>query len=131
MPELKIKHIARLLPLTFFIHPLEELFGGVGLLEWFSTLFRADLSFGDFIIINTIGFFIMIMVAISHTFGKGNTTVNVALSMLLFLNGIIHILINMFTLFYSPGSISGLLLYIPLGIVVYKKIFPQMTYQKK
>jgi hypothetical protein len=50
----------------------------------------------------------------------------VALGTLVFVNGIVHLLLSVFTFSYSPGTISGVLFFIPLGTVIYKKILPQL-----
>jgi len=46
-------------------------------------------------------------------------------------NGIVHALLSLFTLTYSPGTISGLLLFIPLGIIIFNRIMPQLRKAEK
>lgn len=51
--------------------------------------------------------------------------------MLFFINGIVHLIITTLTLAYSPGTISGILIYIPFGIIVFKNIFPLLEEKKR
>ena len=55
----------------------------------------------------------------------------VALGTLVFVNGIVHLLLSVLTLTYSPGTISGVVLYIPLGRIIYKQILPLLSDQEK
>lgn len=113
--------IAWLLPTSIFIHQIEEYFWKFPI--WYSNLLNAQLSNQDFLIINGIGLFIFTVLALSYFFNKNNLIL-VAMGTLVFVNGIIHFTLSVFTLSYSPGTISGVFLFIPLGIVIYKKILP-------
>ncbi len=120
--------LAWLLPVTIFIHQLEEYFGEFP--AWFSNLLNAELSNNDFLMINGIGLFIFIAIALIYTFSKNNMLL-VALGTLVFVNGMTHLIASILTLSYSPGTISGTLLFIPLGIIIYKKILPLLKESEK
>jgi len=128
MKALSTKQIAWLIPITIFIHQLEEYFGHFPL--WYSELLSADLSEKDFILINAVGLFLFTTVALSYLFNK-NKIILVALGTLVFVNGILHALLSFFTLSYSPGTISGLILFIPLGIIIFKRIMPHLRGTEK
>lgn len=115
--------IAWFLPATILIHQLEEYFGQFPL--WYSTLLNAQLSNQDFIVINAVGLFLFTVFSLSYLFNKNNIIL-VALGTLVFVNGIIHLLLSVFTFTYSPGTISGIVLFIPLGMVIFRKISPQL-----
>lgn len=115
--------IAWLLPATILVHQLEEYFGQFPL--WYSNLLNAQLSNQDFIAINVCGLFIFTGFSLSYIFNK-NSLILVALGTLVFVNGIVHLLLSIFTFSYSPGSISGVILFIPLGIIIFKRILPQL-----
>ena len=115
--------MAWLLPATILIHQLEEYFGQFPL--WYSNLLNAQLSNQDFILINGVGLFVFTVFSLSYLFNKNNLIL-VALGTLVFANGMIHLLLSIFTFSYSPGTISGVVLFIPLGIIIFKKILPQL-----
>jgi len=115
--------IAWLLPATILVHQLEEYFGQFPI--WYSNLLNAQLSNQDFIIINGVGLFLFTVFSLSYIFNKNNLIL-VALGTLVFVNGMIHLLLSIFTFSYSPGTISGIVLFIPLGIIIYKNILPQL-----
>ncbi|MBT8306334.1 MAG: HXXEE domain-containing protein [Maribacter sp.] len=123
MKALSPNQIACLLPVTILVHQLEEYYGQFPL--WYSKLLNAQLSIQDFIIINGIGLFIFTAFALSYIFYKNNLIL-AALGTLVFVNGTIHLLLSVFTITYSPGTISGVVLFIPLGIIIYRKIFPKL-----
>ena len=55
----------------------------------------------------------------------------VALGTLVFVNGLTHLLLSIFTFSYSPGTITGVVLFIPLGIIIFKKIMPRLSHAEK
>ena len=120
--------IAVLLPVTILAHQLEEYFGQFP--QWYSNLLNAQLSNRDFIVINAIGLFVFTLASLSYFFNKNNIIL-VALGTLVFVNGCVHLLASLFTLSYSPGTITGVVLFIPLGTVIYKKILPTLKLGEK
>ncbi len=123
MSDLKPKHIAWLIPLAYLFHLSDEYFMGEGFPNWFSGVFKVDLSNINFIIINSVGLIATVVIVILYTIDKVNNFVIAALGTLFFVNGIIHFLASLLTASYSPGTISGALLYLPLGYLIYKRIF--------
>ena len=115
--------MAWLLPTTIFVHQVEEYLGQFPL--WYSNLLNAQLSNQDFLLINGVGLFVFTVFALSYFFNKNNLIL-VALGTLVFLNGMIHLLLSISTFSYSPGTISGVVLFIPLGFIIFKKILPQL-----
>jgi len=124
MKSLSPNLIALLLPVTILLHQLEEYFGQFPL--WYSNLLNAELSNRDFILINGVGLFIFTVFALSYFFNKNNLIL-VALGTLVFVNGMVHLLLSLYTFSYSPGTISGVTLFIPLGIIIYRNIMPQLS----
>lgn len=115
--------MAWLLPAAILVHQIEEYLGQFPL--WYSNLLNAELSNQDFIVINAIGLFLFTAFSFSYLFNKNNIIL-AALGTLVFVNGIIHMLLSIFTFTFSPGTISGIVLFIPLGIIIFKKIFPNL-----
>ncbi len=116
--------IAWLLPASILAHQLEEYFGDFPL--WYSNLLNVQLSNLDFIYINGIGLFIFTVAALSYFFNQNNVIL-VAMGTLVFVNGIIHLSISIFTFTYSPGTITGVVLFLPLGAIVFKRILPKLS----
>ena len=115
--------IAWLIPIVFLAHQLEEYFGQFP--QWYSDLLNAQLSNRDFIVINAIGLFVFTVASLSYFFNKNNVIL-VALGTLIYVNGWVHFLASLFTLSYSPATVTGVVLFIPLGTVIYKKILPTL-----
>jgi len=120
-----------ILPLAYSMHIIEEYFAGKGFPKWFSDVFNATISNGDFIIINAIAFSIVIIFSVTYQFYRQNNVFFLALVTLFFVNGIIHILSSIFSMTYSPGTITGLIIYIPMGIILFKRILPLLSYNQK
>jgi hypothetical protein len=123
------KQIAWFIPAAYLFHLADEYFTGFH--QWFSGIFDVNLSLNDFIIINSIGFAATVTAATLYSLNKLNHFVIAVLGILFFVNGIVHIAVSIFTASYSPGTISACLFYLPLGLLVYKKIFPLMPEQQR
>ena len=123
MKTLSPKQMACSLPVTFLVHQLEEYFCQFPL--WYSKLLNAQLSNQDFILINGIGLLVFTAFALSYIINK-NKLILAALGTLVFVNGAIHLLLSVVTVTYSPGTISGVVLFIPLGIIIFRELFPEL-----
>jgi hypothetical protein len=129
--RIKVKQIAWFLPVAYLLHLLDEYFTGAGFAGWFSGLFKTGLSESNFIIINAVGFTAVLVIAILYTLGKANNFVLAVVGSLFFINGIIHPLVSILTATFSPGTITGVIIYLPLGVLVFKKIFPLLQEQQR
>jgi len=129
MNKFGAKQIAWIIPVAYLFHLADEYFTGFP--DWFSQLFEVDLSLYNFIFINSLGFTATIIIAILYSFNKINNFVIAVLGTLFFINGIIHIVATILTINYSPGTITGLLFYLPIGYLVYKNIFPLLPKKQK
>jgi hypothetical protein len=114
------RYIALLLPAAYLIHLVEEYYGGKGLPLWISEYLAAEVSNADFLNINAFGFSVVMLYAVFYSFIKRNDVLLLAFGSLFFLNGIIHLLASLLTLSYSPGTLSGIVIYLPLGILIYR-----------
>ncbi len=118
---------AGLLPAAYLIHLLEEYFAGPGFPAWLSGFLNVDLSAADFLIINGIAWPAMAIFAAAYKLGWKNNVVLLALWTVLFINGLLHPLASLLSASYSPGTFSGLLLYLPLGLLAFIRIIPELT----
>jgi len=129
--RIKTKYIAWFLPVAFLLHLLDEYFIGAGFAGWFSMLFKASLSESNFIVINAAGFAIVLIIAILYTIGKVNNFVLATVGSLFFINGIIHPLASFLSATFSPGTITGVIIYLPFGLIVFIKIYPLLQEQQR
>ena len=125
----ELKNIAWFIPAAYLFHLTDEYFTGFH--QWFSGTFDVNFSLNDFIIINSIGFIAAVIVATLYSLNKLNHFVIAVLGTLFFVNGVVHIAASIFTVSYSPGTISACLFYLTLGYLVYKKIFPLIPEQQR
>ncbi|MBU0528459.1 HXXEE domain-containing protein [bacterium] len=120
--KLKPLYIALLLPVLFTVHFLEELLFGFP--DWFQYLFNDDFNFNSFLIINIIALLIIDANAILYLLKRGSNYLTAVIGTLMFINGTSHILASFVTTSYSPGVATGIVLYVPLGLIIFKKLFP-------
>jgi hypothetical protein len=104
------------LPLVFLIHLGEEWF--TGFTEWTTIALGAEISVERFITINASAFLIFVAGTFAAFRHPAMAWFISSLAALLVLNGVLHTLATVGFGFYSPGTITGLLLYVPLGLVV-------------
>lgn len=116
------------LPITMLAHQLEEYFGDFPI--WYSNILNAQLSDQDFIMINSIGLLLIASLSLSYLLTKNNVML-VALGTLIFVNGIVHILLSILTLSYSPGAITGFIFFLPLGMSIYRKLLPELNQNER
>ena len=107
-----------LLPMSAIIHIAEEFLFPGGFLAWYRA-YKPEIALSItprfLFLINTV-----LILACLIPLSLGNTPYSVALwlsiSSILFTNAIFHIQASIRTLTYSPGTITSILLYIPLSI---------------
>ena len=119
--------IAWLLPAMYAVHLAEEYYAGITLPTWISTTFNADLSTTDFIWINAVAIGLILSNAIAFSLGKRNLIILLAIVVILTLNGFLHVASSLLWWEYVPGTISGMVLYIPLGLLAFKRISQTVT----
>lgn len=119
------------MPSAYLIHLLEEYFGGVGFPYWFSNLLSVSMTPEDFILINAFGFSATLIIAILYNLDKVTDFIIAVLGILFIINGIVHLLATLFSATYSPGTITGVIIYIPLGILIFKMIFPRIKKEQR
>jgi hypothetical protein len=102
-----------LFPLAYGAHLAEELWIGGGLPAWLSDLTGAPLTVDRFIDINATFFVLMVVMVVVARWGRGG--VIVILGSLVGLNGLLHLGLSLATMTYSPGTVTGILAWLPLG----------------
>lgn len=112
--------VALLLPVAVFLHQLEEWFGGF--VGWVDQTVGLDLGPERFLTVNAVGlvaFTAGILAAVSF---PGAAWFAGSLATLMVVNGVAHLVGSLVYGTYSPGVATGLLLFVPLGLVVLRRL---------
>jgi len=102
-----------LLVAAYVAHVVEEFVGGFP--PWLAMLFGRPLSYEAFLIINAIGLGVMIVAAQVSAKRESLGWLAIGIATVVFTNGVLHLLGSLATATYSPGLITGVVLYLPLG----------------
>jgi hypothetical protein len=104
-----------LFPPAYLAHLAEELWAGPGFPEWFAAIAGASLPLRAFAAINAVAFALLIAgirVAVKRECAGW---IAIAVATIVFLNALLHVAGSVLTGTYSPGLITGVILYLPLG----------------
>ena len=105
-----------LLPVAVAMHVAEEWFGGF--IDWASLVLDVNIGADRFLAINMIGLVLFVIGAASAYREPRAAWIGVSLAALVGLNAIVHTVLSVAVGAYSPGTITGLLLYVPLSIII-------------
>ena len=119
MPDRSISSVTLwswLVPITYLIHISEEFYGGEGYPAYLKRLRGVELTPTRFLVGQAIGLGLIIiglLIARRLNFPK---QLLIILGALVMVNGFSHLGTSFYYREYSPGLISGVLIWIPLGI---------------
>jgi len=103
-------------PATLPIHIAEEFWGGEGFLSWNARATGMTFSAAQFFTLVSAGFILVLAgVLLAQRYNRMRWIIS-ALATVYFINGISHSVSTFMQHRYSPGLISGLLLWIPCSI---------------
>jgi len=122
-----------LLPAAYVAHLCEEWWGGPGFPAWTQATFGAEISPTRFLAINAIALPLFIAGTIGAVRNHRFALVAAAFSALFFVNGVVHLLASAAFGTYSPGTITGALLYLPLGgfaLVSMSRLLPSPVFSR-
>ncbi|SRR6266404_2184446 len=115
-----------LFPATYLIHVLEEYYGGSSRKVSNNKVAGTNVSQVQFVLFNGIGIGLMLVgFVIARTDGFVNW-LSVMLSTVVLVNGISHTYATLSRREYNPGFISGILVWVPLGIVTLYRLSHNM-----
>jgi hypothetical protein len=112
-------HWPWLFPATYALHFAEEYAGGFN--RWLSAIAGANLSDRDFIAINAIAFVVMSLAAALAAYQPQSRWLIAALGTIVALNALLHVGGSILARSYSPGAITGALLWFPLGLFALRR----------
>lgn len=116
-----------LYPATYAIHILEELWGGEGFTAWLGRVAGVELTARRFIIWNAAALLLMsagVWLALRF---RHLRWLLLASAVAFLLNALSHLAASLHTVSYSPGLLSGLLLWLPLGALTFIYYKPTLT----
>lgn len=117
--------VAGLLPIAYLLHLAEEWFGGFT--DWTLTVPVYDVGPERFVLINAIGLALFVLGTGAALRYPRMAWFAASLAALLGLNGVLHAAATLGFGSYSPGTVTGLLLYIPLSAIVLRKSADQLA----
>jgi len=106
-----------LFPITYAVHLAEEHHGGQGFSAWAERELGTILTVREFVVWNAFGLMLVCVGAALVTHHARFRWVEIALSIGILGNVAAHIAATLLTQTYSPGLISGLVIWLPLGAV--------------
>jgi len=104
-----------LFPATYLIHIAEEYWAGEGFYNWISRVAGGNLTAERFLALNAVAWVVMLTLCLLAAIYPEMRVIVIAFATVTLLNGLAHISGTAITLSYSPGLISGLFVWIPLG----------------
>lgn len=110
--------MALLLPLAYLAHLCEEWWGGEGFVAWTQHALGAGVSPVRFLVLNGIAGPLFLAGTVAGIRSPRFAWCLVAFASLVVLNGLLHALATLAFASYSPGVVTGLLLYLPIGGLV-------------
>ncbi|HEX8844338.1 MAG TPA: HXXEE domain-containing protein [Pyrinomonadaceae bacterium] len=106
---------AWLFPLTYLIHVAEEYWGNFP--AWINRIWGIESSVSNFMIWNGAAWALMIVGVALVLKTKSYRWLLVSFGMVVLINATSHTIASLVTASYSPGLISGVLLWVPLGTI--------------
>jgi hypothetical protein len=116
-----------LYPATYAIHILEELWGGEGFIAWLARVAGVELAARQFLIWNALALLLMAAGVWLASRYKSLRWLPLAYAVAFLLNALSHLAASLYTVSYSPGLFSGLLLWLPLGALALVYLKPTLT----
>jgi len=105
-----------LLPIVLLLHIAEEWFGGFP--AWSAAILGSEISPERFLSINALGLVIFVIGTLAALLSPQMAWFGVSLAALVGVNGVLHGLASLVAGSYSPGTVTGVLLYIPLSAIL-------------
>ncbi len=109
-----------LLPATYLVHLAEEYY--LGFPAWLDDVAGARLTPERFLELNTFFFGVMVLAVLVATAIRPARVILVPLATVVVVNALLHLGGTIVTGRYSPGALTGLLLWLPLGLTLLTRL---------
>lgn len=106
-----------LFPITYIVHIAEELYGGEGYSAYLERLRGIHITPDRFMLAQVIGLVLMVIGILLARRLHFPNLFNVVLGTTVLVNGLTHTLQTLYHGEYVPGLVTGLLIWLPLGVV--------------
>ena len=111
---------------AYVAHVAEEFWAGPGFPAWFAQIIGRPLPVAAFVSINAVAFALLIAAIIAAIRREDAGWMAVAIATVVTVNGLLHAAGTVVTRTYSPGLITGVVLYLPLGQLLLIRALHQM-----
>ena len=116
-----------LFPLTYLIHIAEEQWGGEGFPAWVARFGGVPFTPANFLALNVGACLLMTVGLVLVLRFRAMRWLLCSFATVVLLNGLAHLAASLLTASYSPGLISGLLLWAPLGAAALARLRSRLT----
>jgi hypothetical protein len=113
-----------LFPATYVVHLVEEYVAGDGFCAWAERALGITISVREFLVWNAFALTLVCVGAVLVTAHPRFRWIEIALSIAILGNVAGHVIASVLTQTYSPGLISGVLIWVPVGIMRLSAAFP-------
>jgi len=114
-----------LLPVAYLLHLTEEAAGGF--VGWAAAHLSPGFTHERFVAINAVAVPLAFAAALASMFIPAARWLAVTLAVLFLLNGLIHLGSSLATGGYAPGVVTGVVLYLPLGVFALRRLSREVT----
>lgn len=115
-PRSVAPRVTLLLPVTYLLHLAEEWFGGF--VSWSGAVLGTAITVERFVVINAVGFVMFASGTAAALRFPRMAWFGTSFAALVGVNGVLHTLATLALGRYSPGTVTGLLLYLPVSALV-------------
>jgi len=106
------------LPAAYLAHLAEEILSGPGFVAWMNARLAPGFTLERFVAINLVVWPLALGLCTAAALRPRWTAAAVPVAAALFVNGLLHAAASLAFGAYSPGTATGILLYLPLGATV-------------
>jgi hypothetical protein len=104
-----------LFPATYLVHIVEEFLAAEGFPAWVSRHAGFDVTVTEFLLVNAVALALMSICSVLVLRRPSFLWLGVTVGAIAEVNGALHLAASLVTRSYSPGVVSGTVLWIPLG----------------
>ena len=116
-----------LFPLTYLAHVAEEYWAGGGYCDYLLKRYSVELSQRRFLALQTLGLSLMLLGIILGMILRFPLTMIAMLSAIVIGNSLVHVLRSINHRIYSPGLITAIALWLPLGSISLITVWPNTS----
>jgi len=124
MPRRETDYLGRwiwLFPVTYVIHLGEEVWGGEGYAAWITRLTGSSFPRTTLLLLNGLILVGMILVLAAAQRRAALHWAVIAMGTAVLGNSVLHLVMSLVTRTYSPGLITGTLMWLPLGLCAIRR----------